>query len=129
MEFADYSRYARGDEFRRIEWRAYAGLERLFLRVFEAEENLTITILIDCTDSMQHGKPGKAELASALAAALAYIALKCEDSVIVGPLADKLIAHRRGGSAKHPIWTVAQLRNRLPQAAPTNWNRALHDSG
>src|SRR5438105_14977474 len=41
MEFADYRRYAPGDDFRRIDWRAYARLERLFLRVFEAEENLT----------------------------------------------------------------------------------------
>ena len=36
MEFADYRRYSPGDDFRRIDWRAYARLERLFLRVFEA---------------------------------------------------------------------------------------------
>jgi uncharacterized protein (DUF58 family) len=47
MEFADYRRYAPGDDFRRIDWRAYARLDRLFLRLFEAEENLTVTILID----------------------------------------------------------------------------------
>src|SRR2546421_11310620 len=55
MEFSDYRRYAPGDDFRRIDWRAYARLERLFLRVFEAEENITVTLLIDCSDSMQHG--------------------------------------------------------------------------
>src|SRR5258708_7159936 len=129
MEFADYRRYAPGDDFRRIDWRAYARLERLFLRVFEAEENLTITILIDCTDSMQHGKPAKAALATALAAALAYIALKCEDSVIVGALTDKLMAHRRVGSGKHAIWTVGEFLNRLPQAGSTDLNRALYDLG
>src|SRR5437868_8729133 len=69
MEFADYRRYTVGDDFRRIDWRAYARLERLFLRIFEAEENLTITVLIDCSDSMQYGKPAKAPLATALAAA------------------------------------------------------------
>src|SRR6266852_2340887 len=84
MEFADYRRYAPGDDFRRIDWRAYARLERLFLRVFEAEENLTVTILIDCSDSMQHGTPAKSTLATSLAAALAYVALKCEDNVIIG---------------------------------------------
>src|SRR5438552_16891335 len=90
MEFADYRRYAAGNDFRRIDWRAYARLERLFLRVFEAEENLTVTILIDCSDSMYHGTPSKASLATALAAALAYIALKCEDRVMVGALTDRL---------------------------------------
>src|SRR2546427_7433491 len=97
MEFSDYRRYAPGDDFRRIDWRAYARLERLFLRVFEAEENLTVTVLIDCSDSMHHGLPTKASLAMELAAALAYVALKCEDSVIVGALTDKLTTYRRVG--------------------------------
>src|SRR5256884_9168846 len=71
MEFADYRRYAPGDDFRRIDWRAYARLERLFLRVFEAEENLTITILIDCSFFLKHGTPAKTYLFSPLAALLA----------------------------------------------------------
>src|SRR5919205_247156 len=90
MEFSDYRRYAPGDDFRRIDWRAYARLERLFLRVFEAEENITVTILIDCSTSMHHGTPAKSDLAIALAAALAYIANKCEDSIIIGALTDRL---------------------------------------
>src|SRR2546426_11356642 len=71
MEFADFRRYAPGDDFRRIDWRAFARLERLFLRVFEAEENITVTILIDCSASMYYGNPPKATLATSLAAALA----------------------------------------------------------
>src|SRR2546421_2913131 len=86
MEFADFRRYSPGDDFRRIDWRAYARLERLFLRVFEAEENITVTILLDCSDSMYHGNPSKATLALQVAAALSYVALKCEDNVIVGAL-------------------------------------------
>ena len=129
MEFADYRRYAPGDDFRRIDWRAYARLERLFLRIFEAEENLTVTMLIDCSDSMQYGRPAKASLATALAAALAYIALKCEDSVIAGALTDRLAAHRRVGSGKHAIWAVGEFLNRLPQSGATDLNRALFDLG
>src|SRR5919198_3633889 len=83
MEFADYRRYTSGDDFRRIDWRAFARLERLFLRVFEAEENITVTILIDCSDSMYQGTPPKSDLAIQLAAALAYVALKCEDSITI----------------------------------------------
>src|SRR6266851_9278018 len=67
MEFADYRRYAAGDDFRRIDWRAYARLERLFMRVFEAEENITVTILVDCSDSMYYGTPAKSDLAIQLA--------------------------------------------------------------
>src|SRR5438094_10661421 len=92
MEFADYRRYTPGDDFRRIDWRAYARLERLFLRVFEAEENITVTLLVDCSDSMYQGTPVKANLAIELAAALAYVALKCEDNVILGARTDRFAA-------------------------------------
>src|SRR5207247_7015236 len=73
MEFADFRRYTPGDDFRRIDWRAYARLERLFLRVFEAEENLTVTVLVDCSASMSYGLRTKALLGMELAAALAYV--------------------------------------------------------
>ncbi len=129
MEFADFRRYAPGDDFRRIDWRAYARLERLFLRVFEAEENITVTILIDCSDSMHYGTPSKTELAISLAAALSYVALKCEDSVIVGALTDRLVAYRRTGGGKNSIWSIGEFLNRLPRSGTTDLNRALYDLG
>ena len=129
MEFADYRRYAPGDDFRRIDWKAYARLERIFLRVFEAEENLTVTILLDCSNSMYHGKPSKASLASSIAAALSYVALKCEDAVIVGALTDRLAAYRRVGSGKHALWTIGDFLSHLPDSGPTDLNRALYDLG
>jgi uncharacterized protein (DUF58 family) len=129
MEFADFRRYAPGDDFRRIDWRAYARLERLFLRVFEAEENITVTILIDCSASMQHGTPSKAGLATELAAALAYVALKCEDSVIVGALTDRLVNYRRAGSGKNSIWSIGDFLTKLPHAGATDLNKALYDLG
>src|SRR5947209_17649175 len=127
MEFADFRRYTPGDDFRRIDWRAYARLERLFLRVFEAEENITVTVLIDCSDSMYQGTPSKANLAIELTAALAYVALKCEDNVILGALTDRLAASRRVGSSKHSIWTVGEFLERLPRSGATNLNKALYD--
>lgn len=129
MEFADYRRYAPGDDFRRIDWRAYARLERLFLRVFEAEENIRVTLLIDCSDSMHHGTPAKTALAIQIAAALAYIALKGEDTVIVGALTDRLAAFRRVGTGNNAIWSVGEFLNTLPRSGATDLNRALYDLG
>ncbi len=129
MEFSDFRRYAPGDDFRRIDWRAYARLERLFLRVFEAEENITVTVLIDCSASMQHGTPSKAELATTLAAALAYIALKCEDSVVVGALTDRLVSFRRAGSGKNSVWSIGDYLSHMPTSGSTDLNRALYDLG
>lgn len=129
MEFADYRRYAPGDDFRRIDWRAYARLERLFLRVFEAEENITISILIDSSDSMHYGTPSKMQLATLIAAALAYIALKCEDTVVVGALTDRLAAYRKAGSGTNAVWSVGEFLNQLPRSGKTDLNKALYDLG
>src|SRR5712691_9526973 len=78
---------------------------------------------------MQHGTPSKFALATTLTAALAYVALKCEDSVIVGALTDRLTTYRRTGSGKHAIWTVGEFLGRLPHAGATDLNRALYDLG
>ena len=129
MEFADFRRYAPGDDFRRIDWRAYARLERLFLRVFEAEENITVTILVDCSTSMDHGTPTKASLAISLAAALSYIAFKCEDSVIIGALTDRLVSYRRVTGGKNALWQIGDFLQRLPHAGTTDLNKSLYDTG
>jgi hypothetical protein len=78
---------------------------------------------------MYHGKPAKAPLATALAAAISYVALKCEDRVIVGALTDRLAAYRKAGSGKNAIWTVGEFLNRLPRSGTTDLNRALYDLG
>src|SRR5215470_10175994 len=129
MEFSDFRRYAPGDDFRRLDWRAYARLERLFLRVFEAEENITVTILVDCSTSMDHGTPPKATLATSLAAALSYIAFKCEDSVIIGALTDRLVSYRRVSGGKNALWQIGEFLQRLPHTGMTDLNKSLYDIG
>src|SRR5204863_8603033 len=62
VEFSDYRTYAPGDEFRRIDWNAYARLERLFVRLYRAEEDLSLAIVLDTSASMAWGRPSKARL-------------------------------------------------------------------
>src|SRR5205085_462051 len=75
VEFADYRTYTPGDDYRRIDWNAYARLERLFMRLYRAEENLSLAVVVDTSTSMTWGRPPKARLAAQLAGALSYIAL------------------------------------------------------
>src|SRR5512147_1348130 len=73
VEFADYREYAPGDDFRQVDWNAYARLERLFLRLFVEEEDATVHILLDASKSMDWGEPNKWLYARRVAAALGYI--------------------------------------------------------
>src|SRR5574338_319842 len=59
VEFSDFRPYVAGDDFRRIDWNAYARLERFFIKLFVEEEDLTVHLLIDTSRSMAYGDPGK----------------------------------------------------------------------
>jgi uncharacterized protein (DUF58 family) len=87
VEFADFRPYAPGDDFRRIDWNAYARLERFFLKLFIEEEDLTVHILVDASRSMDWGQPNKLQYALRTAGALGYIALAGLDRVTVTALA------------------------------------------
>jgi uncharacterized protein (DUF58 family) len=81
LEFADYRRYQHGDDLRYVDWNIYRRLDRLLLKVFTAEEEMNVYLLVDTSRSMAEGSPPKIEYAKKVAAALGYIGLKNLDRV------------------------------------------------
>ena len=75
VEFADYRHYAHGDDLRFVDWNVYARLDRLFLKIFLEEEDLSLVIAIDSSASMNWGNPNKFLFSLRLAMALGYIGL------------------------------------------------------
>jgi uncharacterized protein (DUF58 family) len=94
VEFADFRPYAPGDDFRRIDWNAYARLERFFIKLFVEEEDLTVHFLVDASRSMDWGQPNKLWYASRAAGALGYVALVGLDRVTVTVLGNGAIESR-----------------------------------
>jgi uncharacterized protein (DUF58 family) len=113
VEFADFRDYVPGDDFRRIDWNAYARLDRLFLRLYRAEEITIVTILLDHSISMHFGDPSKSLTAGRLAAILSYVALHGYDTVAIGGWGDRIDHYLPGQSGKIAIprvWrTIARL--------------------
>jgi uncharacterized protein (DUF58 family) len=89
VEFADFRTYTPGDDFRQIDWNAYARLERLFLKLFVAEEDIVVHILLDSSASMAWGEPQKWQYARRLAAALGYVTLVGLDQVTAVALGNR----------------------------------------
>lgn len=89
VEFADYRGYSPGDDTRRIDWYAYARLEALFLKLYVAEQDLALHVLLDQSASMgtgadaETGRPSKLDHARRIGAALAYVGLSGGDRVTV----------------------------------------------
>ncbi len=82
-EFSDFREYMPGDDIRRIDWNAYARLDKLFIKEYMEEKEAVVSILIDTSASMNYGEQQKSELALSIAAALSYLALSGMDRVIV----------------------------------------------
>jgi len=84
VEPADWRPYLRGDSPRDVDWRAFARLGRLFVRLRAREESSNVYVLIDSSASMGIGRPTKFTFARRVAGALAAAALSGLDAVSVG---------------------------------------------
>lgn len=118
VEFADFRPYTLGDDIRQIDWNLYARMERFFLKLFVAEEEVTVHLLLDTSNSMNWGEPAKWGHACRIAGALGYITLNSLDRVTVAafglappPPAESGAAEKRPSADQA---TRAHIRARLP---------------
>lgn len=79
VEFSDFREYIPGDDFRRIDWRALARFEKVYIKLFMEEREAPITVFVDKSGSMNYTK--KREAAIKIAATFAFSALKEYDTV------------------------------------------------
>jgi len=89
VEFADHRNYVAGDDFRYLDWNLYGRLDRLFLKLYEEERELPVTLFLDASESMTFGEPRKFDFARQIAAAAGYVALCGFDRVSVIPFPDR----------------------------------------
>jgi len=107
-EFSDFRTYVAGDDYRRLDWNAYARLDRLLLRLYLGEEDLSVHLFVDVSASMRFGRPSKDAAAVRIAGALAYVGLAGLDRVAVTGFADRITT------------TTRPLRGR--QSCPRLWS-------
>jgi len=74
-EFKDYRHYVRQDDYRSIDWRLYARLERMFVRLYEEVQEFHVHVIVDASASMARPFPEKRRNALRLAVALSYLGL------------------------------------------------------
>lgn len=88
VEFADYRHYTHGDDLRFVDWNIYARLDKLFLKMFLEEEDLSLVLAIDASLSMDWGDPNKFIFCQKLAMALGYIGIVNHNRVTLCSFAD-----------------------------------------
>jgi len=129
VEFADFRSYTPGDDYRLIDWNAYARLDRFMLRLFVAEEELPLSLFVDLSGSMDWGTPNKADTARRLAGAIAYVALNALDRVRLTVFAE---GPTSGGAPYRGHRSAGQLFAKLqgfPAGGTTDYARLVWPIG
>lgn len=119
LDFREFSPYVPGDDIRHVDWRAsarYGGPQDLLVRKYMAEEQYSLVISLDTRPTMllPDALP-KLLIASWLAEALAWVALRSGDRVVLhqlfSPVAQEPLALR--GASR-----TGQIRNAVERCLP-----------
>lgn len=85
VDFREHRPYVPGDELRHLDWKVWGKTDRLYIRQYEEETNLRLTLLVDASGSMAYAGTtadgfSRFDYAIRLAAALAYLAVQQQDA-------------------------------------------------
>ncbi|QSX34142.1 DUF58 domain-containing protein [Shewanella avicenniae] len=127
LEFADFKPYVAGDDLRAIDWNIYRRLGRVFVRVFEEQQDLPVYLLLDLSASMFLEQPARITAAKQAALALGAIALNQHDAVTLLPFSEKLQMQHKGMSGKHQLLRLAQLISEGDQQSKTSLADVLQE--
>ncbi len=123
--FADYRRYAMGDDLRYVDWNVYGRLQTLEVKLFEAEESLEMNLFLDLSRSMDVGAHHKGTVARRIVAALGYIGLSNLDAVRVWGLRDGLAAEEFSAKGKPATTELLRFLSPLRCGGRTDLYRAI----
>jgi len=109
VEFADYRSYVPGDDFRHIDWKLLARLDKLFIRMFLEEEDLSVLVAVDCSASMRAGDPEKLLFAQRIALALGYVGLVNNNRVSIAAFGPRTFRKMNDVRGRRNVQRVAQF--------------------
>lgn len=125
VEFADYKNYVKGDDLRFLDWNLMARLDKLFIRLFQEEEDLHLYVLIDSSLSMDFGSPSKLLYAKQVAASLAFVGLVNMDRVVIESFNDEKTKSMPAVRGRKSLWRVLDFLSKIEPAAGSNLQPAM----
>ena len=128
MAFSEVREYQTGDDLRSIDWNVTARYNSPFVKIFEEEREMTFMMLIDVSASGNFGtnKQIKRELATELAAVLAFSAIKNNDKVGIiffSNKVEKFIPPKKGKS--HILRIIREVLSFQPTGKKTDLSEGL----
>ncbi|MBQ0074071.1 MAG: DUF58 domain-containing protein [Prevotella sp.] len=132
MAFAEVREYQYGDDVRDIDWNVTARFHRPYVKVFEEERELTVMLLVDMSGSLNFGTRNqmKSEMATEIAATLAFSAIQNNDKIGVIFFSDRIekyIPPKKG--RKHILYIIREMLDFKAESKKTDVSVALEYLG
>jgi uncharacterized protein (DUF58 family) len=117
-DFAEHRAYMPGDDVRRIDWRLFARTDRHYIKLFEAETNANLALLLDTSSSMSYGSGAitKLDYARYLTACLAYMSNRQRDRVGLVTFDHEIVDYLP--PSMRPVDTLLHLLDRVEAGRP-----------
>ncbi|MFA4986687.1 MAG: DUF58 domain-containing protein [Candidatus Brocadiia bacterium] len=128
VEFAEYRQYMPGDDLKHFDWKLYARTEKEYIKQYQEETNLRVHILLDCSASMGFKSTGlsKMEYGSFLAASLAYMAIRQQDSCGLVVFDDQMRTNIAPRSNPQHLKDILKVLESVKTTGKTNIAQTLH---
>lgn len=128
MAFAEVREYQFGDDVRDIDWNVTARFRKPYVKVFEEERELTVMLLVDVSGSLDFGTSSrmKSEMATEIAATIAYSAIQNNDKIGVVFFSDRIekyIPPKKG--RKHILYIIREMLDFKPESRKTDIGGAM----
>ena len=129
VEFSEYRKYVAGDDLKHLDWKAYAKSEKLYVKLYEEETNLRAQILLDTSASMGYESGGvrKSEYAAYLAASLAYLMVRQQDTVGLATFDHRVRTNLPPGAGALHLNEMMRVLERVKTSETTGIAKPLHD--
>jgi uncharacterized protein (DUF58 family) len=124
-EFLEHRAYAPGDDLRRMDWLAFARTGEPVLKLFRAEEDAVVRIVVDASASLEAGEPPKIVQAKRIAAAIGYMALASSERAQVLAASDGLLRAREPGRGRGSLPKLLRELDAIVAERGTDLARAL----
>ncbi len=134
VDFADYREYVPGDDIRFIDWKAYGKTNRLYIKEFEEETNLTCHLFLDVSESMEYGSLNsdgerirKFDYATWVAAALAHLLLRQRDAVSLTLFQEQSVSVLPPSNGRIQLLNIIRTLDQAKPGQKTSVATSLHE--
>ena len=124
-EFLEHRPYAPGDDLRRIDWLAFARTGEPMFKLFRAEEDVVVRLVVDASASLEGGEPTKLETAKRMAAAIGYMALADSERAQVMAASEGLTFISEPARGRNALPKLLRELDRVDIRSGTDLSRAV----